>query len=84
MVATIEKLSTEHARRPSPLVSHADPIKLALAFFAGIPLDLFQRLMVAPASISEIEFGPFRPAIVRINDCAHIPPPPEATAEAKK
>lgn len=84
MVATIEKLSTEHAHQTIALVSHADPIKLALAFYAGIPLDLFQRLVIAPASINEIEFGSFRPAIVRINDCAHIPPPPEATAEKNK
>ena len=33
-------------------VSHADPIKLAIAYFIGLPLDLFQRLQVAPASIS--------------------------------
>jgi probable phosphomutase (TIGR03848 family) len=84
MVATIEKLSTQHAHQTIALVSHADPIKLALAFYAGIPLDLFQRLVIAPASITEIEFGLFRPAIVRINDCAHIPPSPEAPAEEEK
>ena len=33
-------------------VSHADPIKLAVAYFLGLPLDLFQRLNVAPASIN--------------------------------
>ncbi len=84
MVASIEKLSVEHAHQTIALVSHADPIKLTLAFYAGIPLDLFQRLTIAPASISEIEFGSFRPAIVRINDCAHIPPPPQTPAEDKK
>lgn len=33
-------------------VSHADPIKLAISFFIGLPLDLFQRLVVSPGSIS--------------------------------
>jgi broad specificity phosphatase PhoE len=33
-------------------ISHADPIKLAVAYFIGLPLDLFQRLQVAPASIT--------------------------------
>jgi probable phosphomutase (TIGR03848 family) len=33
-------------------VSHADPIKLAVAYFLGLPIDLFQRLHVAPASIN--------------------------------
>ena len=29
-------------------VSHADPIKAAVATAAGTPLDLFQRLVVSP------------------------------------
>jgi broad specificity phosphatase PhoE len=33
-------------------VSHADPIKLAVAYFTGLPMDLFQRLQVSPASIN--------------------------------
>lgn len=35
-------------------VSHADPIKLAIAFYLGLPIDLFQRLSVSPASISTL------------------------------
>jgi probable phosphomutase (TIGR03848 family) len=34
------------------LVSHADPIRLAVAYFIGLPLDMFQRLSVGPGSIS--------------------------------
>jgi len=34
------------------LVSHADPIRLAVAFYIGLPLDMFQRLSVGPGSIS--------------------------------
>jgi probable phosphomutase (TIGR03848 family) len=35
-------------------VSHADPIKLAVSYFLGLPLDLFQRLDIAPASITAL------------------------------
>lgn len=35
-------------------VSHADPIKLAVAFYLGLPIDLFQRLSISPASISAL------------------------------
>lgn len=35
-------------------VSHSDPIKLAVAFYLGLPLDLFQRMHVAPASITAL------------------------------
>lgn len=36
------------------LFSHADPIKLAIAHFAGVPLDLFSRLDVDAASLSVV------------------------------
>lgn len=38
-------------------VSHSDPIKLAVAYFLGLPIDLFQRLHVAPASITALYLG---------------------------
>jgi probable phosphomutase (TIGR03848 family) len=38
-------------------VSHADPIKLAVAFFLGIPIDLFQGLEVGLASITALQLG---------------------------
>ena len=38
-------------------VSHADPIRLAVAFFVGLPLDMFQRLVVSPASISTLNIS---------------------------
>jgi probable phosphoglycerate mutase len=37
-------------------VSHSDVIKLAVAYFIGLPLDLFQRLYIAPASITALNF----------------------------
>ena len=33
-------------------VAHSDVIRLAVAYFLGLPLDHFQRLRIAPASIS--------------------------------
>jgi len=38
-------------------VSHADPIKLAVAYFIGLPLDMFQRLSVSPASVTVLALG---------------------------
>ncbi len=40
-------------------VSHADPIKLAIAYFIGVPLDCFQRLQVATASINILQLHEF-------------------------
>lgn len=38
-------------------VSHADPIKLAAAYYIGLGLDNFQRLMVSPASITALHIS---------------------------
>jgi probable phosphoglycerate mutase len=73
-VAALEAIRAAHSGQLVAVVSHADPIKLAVAFYMGQPLDLFQRLVVSPASITELEFTPYRPTLVRLNDCAHLPP----------
>jgi broad specificity phosphatase PhoE len=36
------------------VVMHADPIKAAVAHFLGMPFDNFQRLLIAPASVSTV------------------------------
>jgi probable phosphoglycerate mutase len=38
-------------------VSHADPIKLAVAYFIGMPIDMFQRISVSPGSITALHLG---------------------------
>jgi probable phosphoglycerate mutase len=48
-------------------VSHSDPIKLAVAFFLGMPLDTFQRLSIAPASITAIHLGETGCQLLRLN-----------------
>jgi probable phosphoglycerate mutase len=74
MVAALERVSREHGGETVAVFSHSDPIKLAVAYFIGMPLDLFQRLDISPASISELDFSPLRVRLVRMNDCAHVPP----------
>jgi probable phosphomutase (TIGR03848 family) len=48
-------------------VTHSDPIKLAVAYFLGMPLDTFQRLSVAPASISALYLGEMGSQLLRLN-----------------
>lgn len=58
IVAAIEALCAGLDERDILLcVSHADPIKLAVAHFLGMPLDNFQRLSAAPASITALHLG---------------------------
>lgn len=48
-------------------VSHSDPIKLAVAYFIGQPLDLFQRLSVSPASITALYLGEGNSHLLSLN-----------------
>ena len=51
----IETLRTDHSEKDVIIcVSHSDPIKLVVGFYLGLPLDFFQRLMIAPASITTL------------------------------
>src|SRR4051812_48499097 len=50
------------------VVSHADVIKAVLADALGQHLDLFQRIVVNPASVSVVQYTSLRPFVVRIND----------------
>jgi probable phosphomutase (TIGR03848 family) len=49
-------------------VSHGDVIKAVLADALGVHLDLFQRIVVDPASISVVSYTETRPFVQRVND----------------
>jgi probable phosphomutase (TIGR03848 family) len=57
-------------------VSHADPIKAALAHALGMHLDLFQRVAIAPASISTIAYGAGPPTVLGVNALGDGPAAP--------
>jgi probable phosphomutase (TIGR03848 family) len=71
-VNAIEALAAAHPREMLVVVSHADLIKMILAHFLGMHLDAFQRIVIAPASISTLSLGYGRPYVGTMNDVAHI------------
>jgi probable phosphoglycerate mutase len=78
MVDEIERLVTAHPRELVVVVSHSDPIKMVVAHYLGMHLDNFQRIMIAPASISTLHLGYGQPAVVSVNDMAHLSPEQKA------
>jgi probable phosphomutase (TIGR03848 family) len=67
------------------VVSHADLIKLVLAHYLGVHIDLFQRIIVSPASVSVLHLsanGGVR--IGRINDDGPLQPPAKPAEKKKK
>lgn len=71
-VNAIEKLVEAHPREFVAVVSHADIIKMILAHYLGMHLDEFQRIVIAPASISMLSLGFGRPYVASMNDVAHV------------
>ena len=67
MTATLATLVERHRGGVVVAVSHADPIKAALAQALGMHLDLFQRLAVAPGSITTIAYGAVGPTVLGRN-----------------
>ena len=53
-------------------VSHADPIKAVVAAAAGVPLDLFQRLVVSPCSVSALAYDAGGPHVLCVNSTASL------------
>lgn len=64
---TVRKLVERHPGRAIVAVSHADPIKAVLAHVLGTPLDLFQRFVIAPASISAVVYRREGASVLTVN-----------------
>jgi probable phosphoglycerate mutase len=72
IVDTISELVETHKPKDTfACFGHSDMIKLAVAYFIGQPLDLFQRLIVQPASVTTLHISPNEGA--RLINMNHIP-----------
>lgn len=69
---TLDRLSAAHAGGSFVAVSHADPIKAAVAATAGVPLDLLQRLVVSPCSITVLVRGEASMHVLAVNSTAGL------------
>ncbi len=88
MVSAVDQLRARHVGEMIAVVSHADLIRLALAYYIGVHIDLFQRLVVNPCSLSAIAFEPMGPRLLAYNDTGSLdhlrskPSSPSPTPEA--
>jgi len=67
MIRHFECIQKRHSDQSVAIVSHADPLRAAIAHFAGIALDLVFRLEISPASLSIVEMAEWSPRILCIN-----------------
>lgn len=76
MIIGMESLRARHPGATVAVIGHGDPIRAAVAYYAGIPLDLFQRLAIDPASTSIVEVDNSGVRIVAINGLEDVPAVP--------
>jgi len=67
IVSTLDRLRATHAGGTIVCVSHADPIKAAVANAVGTHLDLFQRIVISPCSLSVLSWTGFGPVVLSVN-----------------
>ncbi len=79
MVDTIQKLVADHPGEAIVAVSHADTIKAAAAHALGTHLDLFQRIVIGPCSVTAIQYTPSGPYVLGLNTMGG---PPQAIASS--
>jgi broad specificity phosphatase PhoE len=76
MVGAARELVGQHPGQSLIIVSHSDPIKAIVTDAFGLHLDLFQRVIIAPASVSAISYGEVAPAVMLVNwtgPSGHLP-----------
>jgi len=84
-IQALEKLSSQHQKDMIVVTSHADLIKLVIAHFLGVHLDLFQRIAIAPASVSVLNLMPNGLVhVLRLNDDGPIEVPAVPKKKKKK
>lgn len=67
MASAVTRLHERHPGRTIVLVSHADPIKAAVADALGTHLDHFQRVAISPCSVTAVAYGSDGPLVLGVN-----------------
>lgn len=71
-IRATEALYKAHPQQVVVVVTHADMVRLILAGYLGMGLDLYQRVIVGVASVSAVVLGDRVPRVVRISDTGSL------------
>ena len=67
MIECVGGIAARHPEGKVVIVSHADPVRAAVAYYLGIPLDFLHRFEISLSSITEVEVAPAGPRVTCIN-----------------
>jgi probable phosphomutase (TIGR03848 family) len=72
VVTALEDLVDRHPRGRVIVVTHGDPISMAVAHYAGLHLDMFMRLHVSPGSVSAVRVDDAGPKVLVVNETGSL------------
>jgi probable phosphomutase (TIGR03848 family) len=67
MVSALDRIRAAHPGGTVVCVSHADPIKAAVAHAMGTHIDLFQRIVIGTCSVSAVAYTSHGPIVLTVN-----------------
>jgi probable phosphoglycerate mutase len=67
MVSALDRIRAAHPGGTVVCVSHADPIKAAVAHAMGAHIDLFQRIVIGTCSVSAVAYTGHGPIVLTVN-----------------
>lgn len=67
-IGAVESLLERHRGQTVVAVSHADMIRLIIAGYLGLSLDLYSRMVIEPGSVSALLIGYQVPRLLLLND----------------
>jgi probable phosphoglycerate mutase len=67
MVSALDRIRAAHPGGTVVCVSHADPIKAAVAHAMGTHIDLFQRIVIGTCSVSAVAYTGHGPIVLTVN-----------------
>lgn len=67
IIGAVDQICADHPGETVVAVSHADPIRAFVGYAMGAHLDLFQRVMVSPCSVTAIAYSVAGPMVLTVN-----------------
>ena len=72
IVKELEELALHHGKAQVAIVSHADVIRAAVAYFAATPIDMIDRFEISPCSVSVVAVDPDHATLLTVNSPADL------------
>ena len=72
IVKELESLALQHGEEHVAIISHADVIRAAVAYFSAIPIDLIDRFAISPCSVSVVAMAEDNATVLTLNNTGEL------------